>query len=584
MCPSSPDDSRALSRLRCLGWPLVFATLATGWILTHRAPCGRDAAAVGPGLTLDETFNVRQGLYLVRAVRDYGLGLATPESIQEVFGDRQFLADHPPLGRFALGLAHEMAQTAAGADADPARVNIGDARIATAIAFGLLVALVGTVTGRWYGNFAGAIAALALVLMPRAFGHAHLAALETFIGLTWTATVLYVAAQWVTPDGRVPGNRVAALAGMWLGLALLTKIQAVLIPIPLALWSGYHWRTAAWRPLSICGVVAAVVFFAGWPWLWLDPVDHTLEYLARTTGRTPLKVWYFGQVFWDTQVPWHYPFVMFAATLPLASFVLGVIGLLRAGKPGQTPVSSGGSEAAPDTHGPKTPQSSNRTSRPREQFLLLCLAFPLIVFALPGTAVYDGVRLFLVVFPLWAVLVGAGAEAVRSCFRRSRTAAGLLLLLLSAQLLGLLRVQPCYLSYYSTAVGGLAGADRLGLERTYWGDSLLGPFLGASATAVPVGSRVDVFPVLHPQPLLELQTQCTAFEARQIQLRPLSEEHWDDVRYILLFRRQADLPPELRRGPPGSVLTEVVCEGVQLAALYEVDPSTLRLSDNMGGD
>ena len=37
------------------------------------------------------------------------------------------------------------------------------------------------------------------------------------------------------------------------------------------------------------------------------------------------------------------------------------------------------------------------------------MVFVLLVFSLPGTPVYDGVRLFLMVFPLWAVWVGIGA-------------------------------------------------------------------------------------------------------------------------------------------------------------------------------
>ena len=37
------------------------------------------------------------------------------------------------------------------------------------------------------------------------------------------------------------------------------------------------------------------------------------------------------------------------------------------------------------------------------------MLFVLLIFSLPGTPVYDGVRLFLMVFPLWAVWVGIGA-------------------------------------------------------------------------------------------------------------------------------------------------------------------------------
>ena len=36
------------------------------------------------------------------------------------------------------------------------------------------------------------------------------------------------------------------------------------------------------------------------------------------------------------------------------------------------------------------------------------MLFPLVLFSLPHISVYDGARLFLVVFPLWAIFIGRG--------------------------------------------------------------------------------------------------------------------------------------------------------------------------------
>ena len=38
------------------------------------------------------------------------------------------------------------------------------------------------------------------------------------------------------------------------------------------------------------------------------------------------------------------------------------------------------------------------------------MIFVLALFSLPGTPVYDGVRLFLMVFPIWAIWVGIGTS------------------------------------------------------------------------------------------------------------------------------------------------------------------------------
>lgn len=66
---------------------------------------------VGPGLTLDESFNIDQGVYLVDAFAHHGPLLFTPGVAREVFGTPRYLPDHPPLGRFILGASHGLTST-----------------------------------------------------------------------------------------------------------------------------------------------------------------------------------------------------------------------------------------------------------------------------------------------------------------------------------------------------------------------------------------------------------------------------------------------------------------------------------------
>ena len=150
---------------------------------------------------------------------------------------------------------------------------------------------------------------------------------------------------------------------------MLTKVQGILLPPVVFVWSLYRFRFHALRPLTVWGFTGAIVFFLGWPWLWLDPVGNTLQYLGNAAERPTLYVWYFGQRFADKDVPWHYPFVMTAITVPLLVFGLAI-----------------------------TRVCQRRLER-AEQFLLATVVFPMVVFALPGTPVYDGTRLFLIVMP-----------------------------------------------------------------------------------------------------------------------------------------------------------------------------------------
>ena len=255
---------------------------------------------------------------------------------------------------------------------------------------------------------------------------------------------------------------------------MLTKIQGILIPIPVAIWALCHWRTRALKPLVIWGAVGLAVFFLFWPWLWFDPADRFLEYLVRTTQRTVLYVWYFGQRYADRDVPWHYPAVLFLTTVPIGLQALGALGLVTRPAPPWK-----------ERHG---------------QLVLGAILFPLVLFSLPHVAVYDGARLFLVVFPLWAIFIGRGGSIAWEWLRRKcskRVAATVAACFLTGQAWGLVGVWPCFLSYYNVAVGGLRGAERCGLELDYWGEAVTRDLLEQIVQTVPEGAHIDVTPVLY---------------------------------------------------------------------------------------
>lgn len=331
--------------------PLAVALVALlSVVLTLDAAGDYPKLFEGPGITIDESFNVQMGVYQWRVLRQaHNFVLLLPESVEEFFGPKtKYNPDHPPLGRVWLGFWHDVAEWLFPPSDHPVdehgiRFVTDCARVGSATAFALTIFLIGLFTTKWYGRTAGIVAAVSLVLMPRVFAHAHLASLETFMNLTYSATILAVAHWWQVrhsglsrPESQPPEGgttnvslRLAVLTGVLFGLALLTKMQAILIPPVVGLWALWHWRVRAIKPLAIFGIVGLVVFFVGWPWLWLDPVTHFHEYFARTTSRAVLNCYYLGQVWADKEVPWHYPFVMFAVTVPVGLHLLGLLGALR---------------------------------------------------------------------------------------------------------------------------------------------------------------------------------------------------------------------------------------------------------------
>ncbi len=542
----------SLRRLLATTWPSAVVAVAA-WISIVVAidPAGSyPNMPEGPGLTVDEIFNVEQGVLLVEQARSLGwLNLVPTTSIHAFTPtpENPYLPDHPPLGRYWLGVHHHLTWWLAPPFDPEGPCVTACARTGSATAFTLTVWLIGAFVALGWADFAeigtrtsaksahrweGFFASLALVLMPRVYGHAHLASLETITNLTCTAAVLAVAAWW--NGAAPPSRRVALLTGVVMGLALLTKIQAVLIPIPVILWALWRWRTKAIVPLLVWGVTANVVFFALWPYLWLDPIGHFLEYLGRTTNRATIHCFYFGVRYDDKAVPWHYPFVMFAVTVPVGLHLLGAWGVWRERSEVRSQKSEGG--GADD-------------ERWRLWLLLACTVFPLVVFALPGVAVYDGERLFLTVFPLWAVFVGRGLG------RGWRLAAGTPFATLPHCIVwavvlwsgGIaMKVHPHQLNFYSELIGGQSGAYQSGMELDYWGTGITRSLL--RKVVVPLGreSRLGVGPTLHPFQADEYRRQSPLLRQHRISTIPV-ESIGSSRGLALIFKRRADLPPSRTR-------------------------------------
>lgn len=509
----------------------------------------------GPGITTDEPLNVAQGVLL--ADRVFNLDLAGFRRVDAA------LPDYPPLGRVALGLGHEIAWMLWPPARTEAAYSIACARVMPALLFGVTVALVGVTAGRRWGTVAGFWAATSLVLMPRSFGHAHLASLETAINLGYLATLLAALGAWDALGRSNPrpaagqetwwwSGRLVRSA-LWTGLALggawLVKIQAIFLLPVLAVW-GLVWlrgRAVLWGLLV--GGIAALVFVAGWPWLWDDPLGNARLYLGKTTARATIQAWYLGQPWADRDLPWHYPWVLWGTTVPLGLQAVGVWGVIQSVR--------------------------NWRQAAVESLFLLGLAVPLVAFSVPGIAVYDGERLFSIIFPLWALLIGRGAGAVAEWWRgtgRNRAAGGLVsLVLLLAQGGGLWSLAPAWLSYYNAAVGGLKGAVALGLPPSYWGDGLTRDLWFEASQHVPEGATLALAPTLYESQAGEFQRQWPIHRNQRWTLVPWGAKAAAKAEFVVLINRPEYLPPEYRDLKPADFVVSTTREGVWLAGLKRLD-------------
>jgi hypothetical protein len=513
-------------------------------------PSRRDALGLGalatlavvvtladPGITVDEPLDVVPGRNYMRYLLDHPARFFDRDVVQKTYADN---AEHPPLGRWLLGVASTLGEPVEVwmLGPDPLRQYVVAGRLAPACCFGALVALVAAAAARHFGRPAGLAAGFALLAMPRAFAHAHLAALDTFVALFWTAALLAA--------GRaVAGPRPVAamgLAGLVWALALLTKIHGWLLPPIVLAWALFRLpfrrailSFAAWTAAGLAG------FFAGWPWLWYDTIPRLRGYFGTAgAGRASIRVLYFGTVYADRSVPWHYPWFYFGSTIPVGLLALGLLGLV-VGLRGHR----------------------------RDPFPILVIG-PILVLLLvfsTNVPVYDGERLFLPAFPLGAILVGGGFAAVwRWVGARRSIRAGLIVLLL-AQGYGVVALHPFGLSYYNALVGGLPGAERRGLELTFWGDAVDRQLLDDLDRLAQPGESAAMAPTLAPAQ--GVRSTSRSLLARKPHLILGDQEAATSADWVVVWRRSAYWPEEVRRlvaeGKPVAIRER---QGVWLSALY----------------
>ena len=431
-------------------------------------------------------------------------------------------------------------------------------RLFSAILFAALVGvLFWTVSGA-AGIVGGIGAALALLLMPRVFGHAHIAATDMPLTCFWAFSTLAFASFL-----RHGGTSRILIASVALGLALGTKFTGWLLPVPLLVWAVLERR---WWPWFVLVPGALLVWYAVVPSAWHDPLDVVAHLIAESVSRdqtAPMNTFYFGTMY-SYEVPWHQSIVMTAITVPvgiLSLFFVGAIDSVRSRK-----------LLRPD---------DSRVALAR--LCVLQIGFFLSLMALPSSPNHDGVRLFLPMFPFMAMLCGLGFArligSIQLRFDRHRTLVGGLLLgviFFMPAWWQTTHVSPYYLSYYNELIGGLPGAARAGMDVSYWYDAMTPDFLARVEQSLPEGATVATWPTR--KYFAELQ----AMGRLRSDIR-LSQE-WPAPYLLLLARKSTLWPPLLGVYENVQPVLAVELDGVELAGLYVWSTDTELISPEPEGD
>ncbi len=450
------------------------------------------------------------------------------------------LSELPAVSKFLLGWSATLFSSLFG--------HYHGMRMITIMAFSLSLVLVYLIGFQAGGRFVALSSTLLYWLMPRVFGHAHIAATETF-AVFFTLLTVWLFLKSMTTEKRWW----AVLTAVAAGLALATRINCILM-FPVLIVVGYlFWSRKCVHTLFFLIVVSPVVMILVSPYFWHNTVLRILEYLAFFATHKQNSLLYMGVRYLPggIHVPWHYPWVMTAITLPILTLFLLLVGIV----------------------------SSVQHVKDGKVALILAMAFfPLLISSLPGVPVYDGVRLFLTAFPFLALIAGLGlrwfVNGITTWVRTqkesrkkvSRTMALVILILVTLNgTISLVKYHPYYLSFFNSLVGGVKGAYGAGFETTYWGEVVNKEMLDYMNVTLPEGAKLKLL-ALHEKVFQYFQEWGMLRNDIVIDAPPPYDYH------LLLIRRGFFARPESYLFEHYTPTKVVSLHSVPLLALYKTGP------------
>lgn len=471
--------------------------------------------------------------------------------------------EHPPFAKYVFGICHFAFRSWLG-PTDAARV--GTVLFST-LAAAMLFVLAFTVFEARRAFFIGLYSVLALLTLPRFFFHSHAATLDVPVAAMYLATAVIIlraeqSAKW------------ALVAGPVFGLATATKLNAPFIVLPyLAFVLLTRWRDRSPRktpgfrlppiPLAMISmaILGPLVFFAVWPWMWFDLAPRVAEYVKFHVNHYAIYFLYFGRIYSNPFAPWHAPFVMSAATMPLVTIVLGLVG---------------GGAAAPRVLARFRRGGGPETRREADGLLFVGLnAFSTIgLVAFAGTPIYGGEKLFMPFFPFWCFLAGYGADHLVRQWTARWPVAGLrpalrlgFVGLASSGVLLLSSFGGYALSQYNGLINGLRGATAVGFERQYY-DLAFRDLVAWLSAEAPPNLRIHFL----PNNWEYVRTYKWYREAKELRPDIQVTQHESGAEWLIVTheRRFARYGEDLLRYRGKEVLLERRVDGVPIWTVYKV--------------
>jgi hypothetical protein len=409
---------------------------------------------------------------------DYGL--TGDEEVQRVYGDHilswysSFFRNRAALSYLNLHLYGGFFEVIAQLSARIMPLGVYETRHLVNALFGLLAIVAAYRLGAHVSNpMGGFFSALFLTLTPVFYGHIFNNSKDVPFLTLFLISFYYVLRSYDALP-RVPKSLVAKL-GISIGLAMGIRVGGVLLFVCLAiLWAcGLAVRrglesgdviestpkTALRLSLSFAAIalIAWAVMLAFWPWAQAKPLINPVKAMAETAHfDTGIRVLYGGDRIEATDLPRDYLPTWFAISLPefyFASLLVGIFFAYRFVRKFKK-------------------DEAHFEGLVKTGMLVFAFCFPLLTAILLRSTLYNGLRHFLFVIPMLAVLAGISFAALLKSDASKIAKAGMAaLVLLSAgsTAYDMNRLHPYQPIYFNRLVaGGLKNAAQL-YDTDYWG-------------------------------------------------------------------------------------------------------------------
>lgn len=231
------------------------------------------------------------------------------------------------------------------------------------------------------------LSCVALAMHPRVWGDAHNNSEDIAHLVFYAMAILAFLHGVMTQRARW----LLASAVCW-GLALGSKINALSLPLVIApvlipaFWDGSLRATSTRRSLAVYPLIAFLVLFLAWPYLWENPLERLAHFWSY------LLFWgYSGPPSWQAS-----PFFSVLITTPLPTLAFALLGIFVSAWSG-----------AP-------------FGRRANLVILAWLLVPITRSSLPYAVNYDVIRRFMEFAPAMAIMAGIGGASLNAWTGQSR--------------------------------------------------------------------------------------------------------------------------------------------------------------------